>query len=490
MNDGTQDFLISIFDAYSKSPFIYYFTNVLTGVFVFFFIYYIFSSNPDRRQLILRTVPPLLLSAGIFGTFFGIFYGLLQFDTNKLDASIFTLLDGLKIAFFTSIVGMSYSLIFRFASVIRNLLGSFGAKAVKDEGVSAEDLLSKLSEIKESISGDQDTSLITQIQKMRTDTSDNLKELNKSFKEFAKEMSENNSKALIEAIEQVMKDFNTKINEQIGDNFKRLNEGVEALVTWQDNYKDQVEKMVEQFNVAGEAIEKSKDSMIIIAEKLENVPKITEQVKDILETNQNQISNLEGQLDAFSKMKENATEAMPLIEKRLNDMTEVLNNSINGQMDNIKTLNDNMKTNIESSNESIKNAIYEQLATIKTVNEQTQESIDASNKAVQKSMEDQMNTVNQVNENMKNSIETSNEAIKNAIQGVVDETSQKLVQQIEALDKQMSEELSRALELMGSKLTSLSNQFVKDYEPLTKQLSNLVQSLNQRGQTPPQDTEE
>ena len=46
----------------------------------------------------------------------------------------------------------------------------------------------------------------------------------------------------------------------------------------------------------------------------------------------------------------------------------------------------------------------------------------------------------------------------------------------------MSEELSRALELMGSKLTSLSNQFVKDYEPLTKQLSSLVQSLNQKNQ--------
>ena len=36
---------------------------------------------------------------------------------------------------------------------------------------------------------------------------------------------------------------------------------------------------------------------------------------------------------------------------------------------------------------------------------------------------------------------------------------------------------------MGSKLTSLSNQFVKDYEPLTKQLSSLVQSLNQRSQS-------
>ena len=450
MNEDNQSFFISVFDAYSKSDFIYYFTNGLTIVFVVSLVYFIFSKNLERRQTVLRTIPPLLLSAGIFGTFFGIFYGLLQFDTNELDASIFTLLSGLKIAFFTSIVGMAYSLLFRFVSLLSSLLNSIRAKAVKEEGVSAEDLLLKLSEIKDSISGEQDSSLFTQIQKLRTDTTDNLKELNSSFKEFAKEMSENNTKALIEAIEQVMKDFNTKINEQIGDNFRRLNEGVEALVKWQDNYKEQVEKMVEQFNVAGEAIEKSKDSMTVISEKLENVPKITEQVKDILETNQNQISNLEGQLDAFSKMKDNAIEAMPLIEKRLNEMTEAFQTSVNNQLESIKTVNENMKTSIESSNEAIKNSMYEQLATIKAVNEDT-----------------------------KSSIESSNEAIKSAIQSVVDETSQKLVQQIEALDKQMSEELSRALELMGSKLTSLSNQFVQDYEPLTKQLTNLVQSLSQ-----------
>ena len=450
MNEDNQSFFISVFDAYDKNDFISYFTNGLTIVFVVSLAYFIFSKNLERRQTVLRTIPPLLLSAGIFGTFFGIFYGLLQFDTNELDASIYTLLGGLKIAFFTSIVGMAYSLLFRFVSLLSSLVNSIRAKAVKEEGVSAEDLLSNLSEIKDSISGEQDSSLFTQIQKLRTDTTDNLKELNSSFKEFAKEMSENNTKALIEAIEQVMKDFNTKINEQIGDNFRRLNEGVEALVKWQDNYKEQVEKMVEQFNVAGEAIEKSKDSMTIISEKLENVPKITEQVKDILETNQNQISNLEGQLDAFSKMKDNAIEAMPLIEKRLNEMTEAFQTSVNNQLESIKTVNDNMKTSIESSNEAIKNSMYEQLATIKAVNEDT-----------------------------KSSIESSNEAIKNAIQSVVDETSQKLVQQIEALDKQMSEELSRALELMGSKLTSLSNQFVKDYEPLTKELTKLVQGMSQ-----------
>ena len=79
-----------------------------------------------------------------------------------------------------------------------------------------------------------------------------------------------------------MKDFNTKINEQIGDNFKRLNEGVEKLVTWQDNYKEQVEKMVEQFNLASQSIEKSKDSMVVISERLENIPDVTEKIQSIL----------------------------------------------------------------------------------------------------------------------------------------------------------------------------------------------------------------
>jgi len=39
-------------------------------------------------------------------------------------------------------------------------------------------------------------------------------------------MAENNSKALIEALQEVIRDFNAKINEQFGENFKQLNEAV------------------------------------------------------------------------------------------------------------------------------------------------------------------------------------------------------------------------------------------------------------------------
>ncbi len=55
-------------------------------------------------------------------------------------------------------------------------------------------------------------------------------------------MAENNSKAFIQALEEVIKDFNNKITEQFGDNFKQLNLAVGALLTWQENYKNYIEK--------------------------------------------------------------------------------------------------------------------------------------------------------------------------------------------------------------------------------------------------------
>ena len=41
------------------------------------------------------------------------------------------------------------------------------------------------------------------------------------FKSFAEKMVENNQKAIIEALQEVIKDFNTKLNNQFGENFKQ-----------------------------------------------------------------------------------------------------------------------------------------------------------------------------------------------------------------------------------------------------------------------------
>ena len=56
-------------------------------------------------------------------------------------------------------------------------------------------------------------------------------------------------KALVEAIETVIGEFNVKINEQFGENFKKLNEAVGKLLEWQENYYKQIEYMVQTIEI-------------------------------------------------------------------------------------------------------------------------------------------------------------------------------------------------------------------------------------------------
>lgn len=59
----------------------------------------------------LEQLPSVISTLGVLGTFLGITRGLVSFDTATLDTSIPILLEGLKTAFFTSLLGMSGSLV-------------------------------------------------------------------------------------------------------------------------------------------------------------------------------------------------------------------------------------------------------------------------------------------------------------------------------------------------------------------------------------------
>ena len=43
-----------------------------------------------------------------------------------------------------------------------------------------------------------------------------------------------------------MRDFNAKLNDQFGENFRHLNAGVEKLVIWQRQYEQQLNALIEQ----------------------------------------------------------------------------------------------------------------------------------------------------------------------------------------------------------------------------------------------------
>ena len=267
-----------------------------------------------------KLAPQILTTLGILGTFTGIFVGLLGFDIEKPN-SVPMLLDGLKIAFGTSIFGLGASLLFRLPyPFITN-------PSAKDVG--APEIVAELKTIVQSLTGDNENSISGELQKLRAQaidiektSRDGFKEMADKLDQFSKAMSDAFSKALIEELNKVIRDFNEKLNEQFGENFKQLNEAVGRLVEWQENYKSQMTELKNSLDNSLAAIDGSQKSLANIEQSTQAVPQHLEKLPDIYERFEREFNSLHQALETFANIREKAQQAFPEIERNIKDITE------------------------------------------------------------------------------------------------------------------------------------------------------------------------
>ena len=288
----------------------------------------------------------LLTTTGIFFTFVGITKGLYGFDLDNIDSSISELLAGMNTAFFSSVLGIGSAIIFKFIQSTQKTTRS---------GASANDILAELQNIgeglkyglaslAEALGGEKDTSVISHLSKLRTTTTDKFDELTNEFKTFAEKMAEDNTKSLIAALEDVMKDFNAKINEQFGDNFKQLNIAVGKLLEWQENYKTQLEDLIKSYESSKESLEKSDKAMAGISEQTAKIPEHLKSMQEVVDAFKGQTDDLQQKLNAFVELKDKATNAMPDIEKNLKDLTEGVRNNVEESVKGMKQVFDTQQS--------------------------------------------------------------------------------------------------------------------------------------------------
>ncbi len=111
-------------------------------------------------------------------------------------------------------------------------------------------MVTYLKKIHAGISGDSETSLVTQTAELKQSNAMYLHQLNTTLEAFSEKMVADSTQSLVDALTQVMRDFNAKINEQFGENFKHLNEGIGRMLTWQQAYHQQISEMNEQYQRA------------------------------------------------------------------------------------------------------------------------------------------------------------------------------------------------------------------------------------------------
>jgi hypothetical protein len=377
-----------------------------------------------RKRETTVSLPSILTAQGVLGTFLGIFLGLMDFDTENVQASVPSLLEGMRFAFLTSIAGMAGAMFIRVAPAFT------GRPIAKNQGATLDSVTSLLSEsidaqrgIERALTGDGETTVLTQLQKLRTGLMDKQDELLASFRSFAETMAENNQKALIDALTDVMRDFNAKINEQFGENFKELNEAVGRMLDWQKEYAAQVETVVDQLNTAVESTKTSSEVLAAIAEDSSSFHQTAEALDVVISAMHNQTQELSARLQAFADVGEKARIALPEIESKLHSLTQASTELVG----------------------TAQRGITEQTTSLRA----SQDALSAELRGLVTGVTSQ-------------------------IERLMDQNAEAIARQVTALDQSLGDELTKALTTLGSQLASLSEKFVADYTPLTERLQEIV----------------
>jgi hypothetical protein len=352
-----------------------------------------YSAKHPRLKKYAKQSPAILATVGIFFSFYGITNGLIALDLRPefIKDSIPNLLDGLKVKFISSLMGIGASIIVR---VVQNfaveeeiadinldekivgLLGDIHKVLANSANSSPEALLQELKEeigklpiefgkqtillesIKTSLVGDNEGSLGTKLDKVRlgiVDSFDKMEinnkrrseslnstliskfdDLTQEFKNFAEESAKNNTEVFIKALSEAMENFNDSLAKHIGKNFERLNGAIEQLLDWQEKYKEHVEQMTYKFDVALQSVEKIQIAFGDIQTRSESFAGVSTELSGILQKLDSQLQEFDAYLKGISLIANNAKDAFPIIHEQVLNLTEGFKASTEQSLNSIK----------------------------------------------------------------------------------------------------------------------------------------------------------
>jgi molybdopterin converting factor small subunit len=256
---------------------------------------------------------------GIFFCFAGIAWGLLDFDPSNVKAGVPHLLQGIRTSFWASVVGIGFALTIKIRHIVFGEAATAGDGA--ESGATVDDLADHLARLNKSVAGTDEAGLIGQIKVLRTDNNLRLEKLTASFERYADKVAESNSKALIQALQEVIRDFNAKINEQFGENFKQLNQAIGKLLTWQLRYEAQLNALIEQETATRKNMTEASLRYADLVNKTTVFHTVAQSLAQLLAGLESQSQRLEGSLGGFATLVDKAATGLPQIEARIIEMT-------------------------------------------------------------------------------------------------------------------------------------------------------------------------
>jgi hypothetical protein len=378
--------------------------------------------GPSYSVQTVKTAPSILTSFGIFGTFLGIAFGLMQFDSANIEASVPAMIDGLGVAVWSSITGILGALSIR----LRHSLQTIRQVANEEQRpATATDLNQTIIALNENLN------------ELRRESKADAADLLQSNRSYQEQMVEANTNALTRAIETVMTEFNSRIEVQYGENFQKFNESLGHLLAWQQSYSSQLEDMLKAQQASIKVITHASQSYEQMIEHSKEFNKVAASLGELLGGLEQQTSNLEGYLSGLSSLVGQASEGLPALGDYVSELTVKLSSSIEQNNASLTQILDKAATDISS-------------------------------------------TVEQVTRSLADSVNQAHGGLAEHVTAMTTKTNAHM----QLLDESMEKELTQALQTFGYQLTALSEKFVNDYMPLTDRLREILTVAEQASKRP------
>lgn len=514
--------------------------------------------------------PQMASSLGVFGTFLGITVGLLLFqpqDLDNLKTHLASLLGGMTTAFLTSLLGMWLSFCLKQkqekAQRAKEMESSLSNEAnIKDliEYLMREneerkagfaevrDLMSEnnkvltqtisdsIARMTKSIVGDEEYTVIGQMKTIRLETRDSIDKLYReqkegnertlqAFQDFAKTLAENNAKTFIEALTETMKDFNSKLTTQFGENFKKLNEAVGNMLVWQEHYKDMIAQLTAVQQETFQGISEIKQSLGSMETSVAGLNASAEKLADIVVTAAAYEEKIEKALEHLEELAKDADAAVPAIQAMLREsnaslerenqkaqkeMAEYIGNAVKASSDfaskHLESVRDSITKEMQSFTDSGKSAmqLMEELAKaldkdrdrldkrqqkmLEQLDKRIEDSIrsmeEASSKIMEASKEQRqgiesmssaaIDSVRAAADSLKKDSFTVTQGVSDNMQKLMEENNDALKGSVKNLQQSLNDSLNQSLNELGRAMGQISQKFAADYQPLADRLREVV----------------
>ncbi len=364
LEKGFKIFIVCCVCAIIILPPVKYYCDLLTSVFITLTIAgaiaFIVLKKPTNF------VANYASTMGVLGTFVGIFAGLSDFDVADIQSSIPVLLEGLKTAFVTSIVGMIVSILVK--TFYRYEKKNEMAPIVVEDA-SSKTLLDELCVISRDIRRQNDSMLELWAKGLNdiNETQRNCtRDIEMKIEKFGQIVAEQSSRELIGAIQKVMEDFNNKINDQLGQSFKELTESCKELNKWQQEHTG----LLLAIEKTGYVVRQQIEDTIILMDKFNANCNLYNENAEFVKRDLMALGQFIERVQTVGGRFENV---MPIIETRMNEHTQRISEVISAYEQNAKKSIDNAALQNERMNQAMQTFSEHLTGVLKKYNERISE---------------------------------------------------------------------------------------------------------------------